>query len=76
MGKATITGARVTFTDTAIFEHWELTKEPAVLLGMDVLGTLDVLIIDYKTKELHVRFRGGTQAPVGKLRDTRILDRE
>ena len=75
MGKATITGARVTFTDTAIFEHWEMTEDPAVLLGMDVLGTLDVLIIDYKTKELHVRFRG-SQAPVGKLKDTRILDRE
>jgi predicted aspartyl protease len=75
MGKATITGARVTFTDTSIFEHWELTKDPAVLLGMDVLGTLDVLVIDYKTQELHVRFRG-PQAPLGKLRDTRIQDRE
>jgi predicted aspartyl protease len=74
MGRATITGARVTFTDTPIFEHWELTKDPAVLLGMDVLGTLDVLIIDYKTKELHVRFRGPA-APVGRLKDTRIPDR-
>ncbi len=75
MGKATITGARVTFTDTAIFEHWQLTEEPAVLLGMDVLGTLDILIIDYKTQELHVRFRGPA-APIGRLRDTRIQDRE
>ena len=75
MGKATITGARVTFTDTPIFAHWELTKDPAVLLGMDVLGTLDVLIIDYKLRELHVRFRG-SQAPLGRLRDTRIPDRE
>jgi hypothetical protein len=29
-----------------------------MLLGMDVLGLLDVLVIDYKTRELHVRFRG------------------
>ena len=70
-GKATITGARVTFTDTSIFSHWELTAEPAVLLGMDVLGTLDVLVIDYKTQELHVRFRGPS-AGVGRLRDSRI----
>ena len=25
---------------------------------MDVLGLVDVLVIDYKTQELHVRFRG------------------
>jgi predicted aspartyl protease len=72
-GKATISGVRVTFTDTAIFDHWQLTAEPALLLGMDVLGLLDVLVIDYKTKELHVRFRGSKPA-LGKLRDTRIPD--
>ena len=58
----------MTFTDTAIFQHWELTSEPAMLLGMDVLGLLDVLVIDYKTKELHVRFRGPKQT-MTKLRD-------
>lgn len=73
-GKATITGARVTFTDTSIFSHWELTAEPAVLLGMDVLGTLDVLVIDYKTQELHVRFRGGISPDLGRMRDSRIGD--
>ena len=61
-------GVRVTFTDTAIFQHWELTTEPALLLGMDVLGLLDVLVIDYRTKELHVRFRG-PKATVSRLRD-------
>jgi hypothetical protein len=73
-GKAKITGARVTFTDTSIFAHWELTNEPAVLLGMDVLGTLDVLVIDYKMQELHVRFRGPPPVSVGRMRDSRIMD--
>lgn len=72
-GKATISGVRVTFTDTAIFEHWQLSKEPALLLGMDVLGLLDVLVIDYKTKELHVRFRGPS-LDEHRLRDTRIAN--
>jgi predicted aspartyl protease len=72
-GKATISGVRVTFTDTAIFDHWELTTEPALLLGMDVLGLLDVLVIDYKTKELHVRFRGPRQT-LTKARDSLIDD--
>jgi hypothetical protein len=66
-----ISGVRVTFTDTAIFDHWQLTDEPALLLGMDVLGLLDVLVIDYKTKELHVRFRGPKQT-LTKARDSLI----
>jgi predicted aspartyl protease len=70
-GNATISGVRVTFTDTAIFDHWQLTNEPALLLGMDVLGLLDVLVIDYKTKELHVRFRGPTST-MSKMRDSLI----
>lgn len=73
-GRATISGVRVTFTDTAIFDHWELTKQPALLLGMDVLGLLDVLVIDYKAQELHVRFRGPRATTLGKLRDSRIPD--
>jgi predicted aspartyl protease len=72
-GRAMLTGVRVTFTDTAIFDHWQLTKEPAVLLGMDVLGLLDVLVIDYKTQELHVRFRGPS-LDTHRLRDTIIKD--
>ena len=70
-GKATISGVRVTFTDTPIFDHWQLTTEPALLLGMDVLGLVDVLVIDYKTKELHIRFRGPTST-LTKMRDTLI----
>jgi predicted aspartyl protease len=72
-GRATISGVRVTFTDTEIFNHWQLTKEPALLLGMDVLGLLDVLVIDYKTQELHVRFRGPS-LDTHRLRDTLIKD--
>jgi hypothetical protein len=31
--------------------------QPAVLIGMDVLGILDTLVIDYKRRELQVRTR-------------------
>jgi hypothetical protein len=40
---------------------------------MDVLGLLDVLVIDYKTQELHVRFRGPS-LDTHRLRDTKIAD--
>lgn len=44
-----------TFVDAYIFHHWNLTGEPALLVGMDVLGRLDTLIIDFRRHELQVR---------------------
>lgn len=55
-----IKGARITFGDMYLFQHWKLTDVPAVTLGMDLLGSFDVLIIDYNRKELQVRTRGGS----------------
>jgi len=49
----------VTFGDMHIFEHWHMTREPAMLIGMDALGLLDMLIIDYQRRELQVRMREG-----------------
>ena len=45
----------VTFGDMHIFEHWHLISEPVMLVGMDALGLLDTLIIDYKRHELQIR---------------------
>jgi predicted aspartyl protease len=53
----TIRGMRVTFGDLHIFNAWKLTEEPALLVGMDIIGLLDQLIIDYKRKELHLRLQ-------------------
>jgi len=59
MGNIQIRAPHITFGDLHIFDHWKLTKEPAVLIGMDVLGLLDTLIIDYRLRELQIRVRGG-----------------
>jgi hypothetical protein len=45
----------VTFADLYIFKQWKLTGEPAILIGMDALGVLDTLIIDYRQHELQLR---------------------
>ena len=45
----------VTFADMYIFKQWQLTKEPAILIGMDALGVLDTLVIDYRRHELQLR---------------------
>jgi predicted aspartyl protease len=57
LGEIMVRNAAMTFADFAIFEHWKMTKEPAMLIGMDVLGLLDTLIIDYRRKELQVKLR-------------------
>jgi hypothetical protein len=49
----------VTFGDMHIFNHWHLTDEPAMLIGMDALGLLDTLIIDYRRHELQIKMRDG-----------------
>ena len=57
-GHLTIRGVRVTFGDMYLFQHWKLTDEPTLTLGMDLLGSFDVLIIDYSRHELQIRLRG------------------
>ena len=47
----------IKFSDLYIFDHWKLNKRPAILLGMDILGLLDTLVIDYRRSELHIRTR-------------------
>jgi predicted aspartyl protease len=57
LGSIEILGARITYGEMQIFERWDLTKEPALLIGMDVLGLLDTFIIDYRRHELQLRMR-------------------
>jgi len=57
LGDLLIRNSAMTFADFAIFQHWKMTDEPAMLIGMDVLGLLDTLVIDYRRKELHVKLR-------------------
>ena len=56
-GQMIVRNAPVRFTDLHIFDHWKLTSQPALLIGMDVLGTLDTLVIDYARSELQLRTR-------------------
>lgn len=65
IGAIEIQGARITYGDMHIFEHWHLTNEPALLIGMDALGLLDVFIIDYRRHELQLRTRAAWHAGRG-----------
>jgi len=54
LGAASINDLYVTFGDFDIFKIWGLDDQPALLIGMDALGTLAELTIDYRRKELQM----------------------
>jgi hypothetical protein len=58
LGSIQVRMPAMTFADFEIFKHWRMTEEPVMLIGMDMLGLLDTLIIDYRRKELQVKLRG------------------
>jgi len=51
LGEARLRNVIVTFGDLHVFHVWGLTQEPALLIGMDLLGSLQRFVIDYGRKE-------------------------
>lgn len=67
IGGVAIQSAHITFGDMNIFSHWKLTNQPAILIGMDILGLVDTLIIDYKRRELMIKLGDHQPARRGPL---------
>jgi predicted aspartyl protease len=59
LGDLQIRDAHVTFGELHIFSLWDLTDRPALLVGMDILGLVDTLVIDYRRREVHIKPRSG-----------------
>jgi hypothetical protein len=57
LGGLTLREVQLTISDLYIFQYWKLASEPTVMIGMDLLGLLDTLVIDYKLHELQIRLR-------------------
>jgi len=57
LGTMKLHHVRVTFADMYLFDHLKLTRQPTLMIGMDVLGSFDVLVIDYKLHEMQIRTR-------------------
>ena len=55
LGEAELRDLEVTFGDLHVFRIWELEDKPAILIGMDLLGIVQRIIIDYRRSELQVR---------------------
>jgi len=52
IGDMKLTNLDVIFADFHVFKLWGLDQEPALLIGMDMLGVLDRLVIDYRRNEV------------------------
>jgi hypothetical protein len=52
LGEVDIRDLDIVFADFRIFSTWGLKDEPALLVGMDVLGTIKALDIDYRRREV------------------------
>ena len=58
LGGIQVRGARITFADLHIFDTWKMQDRPALVIGMDILGLTDQIVIDYRRRELHIKPRG------------------
>lgn len=54
LGDIRVDHLKVVFGDFEVFRMWNTDTKPALVFGMDVLGTTQALMIDYKRRELRV----------------------
>ncbi len=68
LGRLVVTDVEVTFGEFHVFKVWGIDERPALLLGMDVIGVLDALVIDYRAREITV-FTNEARRPPSPDRD-------
>jgi len=55
IGGARLNNLTVSFGDLHVFNVWSMLDEPALLIGMDMLGTLEKFVVDYSRREFHLK---------------------
>ena len=59
LGEVSVSGVDIIYGDFPIFKAWGLDQRPAMLIGMDILGTADMLVIDFSRMQVRVRMNNG-----------------
>ena len=54
LGPAEIEHLPIVYSDVPIFREWHLQSRPAVIVGMDVLGSVDTLVLDYPRARVYI----------------------
>lgn len=64
VGAGNVSRLPLLFADTHVFRIWRLEQTPALLLGMDVIGQLDALTIDYREGRVWFTAKGADSVRV------------
>ncbi len=75
IGAARLNNLPVTFGDMHVFDVWGLADEPAVLIGMDMIGTLRRFAVDYRRWEVQMMPTGPSRSQVRKCGPTECRSR-
>lgn len=67
VGPLRVEGADLIYGDFHIFKLWKLEHTPAIILGMDVLGTVNALGFDFRNHELYVASARATGDPFNHI---------
>jgi predicted aspartyl protease len=57
LGELRLERVAISYGDLHVFGVWDLRDEPALLLGMDVLGVFDRVVFDYAASQVHFKPR-------------------
>lgn len=55
LGPAEVSGLAIAYSDIPIFKLWHLDTQPALIIGMDALGAVDALVLDYPHDRIYLR---------------------
>ena len=66
-GGVEIANMQIVFGEFEVFEMWEVGDQPAIVVGMDVLGTTSAMMLDFAREELRI-----LPAPSGNTMNMRL----
>lgn len=55
VGPVVVQGLGIVYSDIPIFKIWHLDSRPALIIGMNVLGSVDALVLDYPRAQVYLR---------------------
>jgi predicted aspartyl protease len=65
VGDIQATNFNIVFGKFYVFTLWDLDTQPALVIGMDLIGRLDAFVIDYERREVQLRAREYRRHGVG-----------
>jgi predicted aspartyl protease len=63
MGAIEVVMVETAVADLHVFDLWGLSQEPAMIVGMNILRQTEAFAIDYRARELQVKFLQWTTTP-------------